>query len=174
MLKIFKKIWFNYATHLAIALQYFRRWKTNSSRHSWHRCSGSKLQAKSQRKWYCVFEKNVFSVNIFIISDENCGRRNSIFAVLKCIFYANISNIIGTQNFTSLPQDIVDRVQGCEGPWVVVVANEVIPVSRSLVTGIQYHYILLLLFMGCFASSHGSCGGEETERERKRKGDWEF
>ena len=52
---------------------------------------------------------------------------------------------------------------------MVVVANEVIPVSRSLVTGIQYHYILLLLFMGCFASSHGSCGGEETERERERE-----
>lgn len=93
-----------------------------------------------------------------------------IFAVLKYIFYVNISNIIETQNLTSVPQDIVDRLQGCEGLWVAVVVNEVIPVSRSLVTGIQYHYILLLLFMGCFASSHGSCGGEEREigRERER------
>lgn len=84
-----------------------------------------------------------------------------IIAVIKCIFYVNISNIIGTQNFTSLPQDIIDRLQGYEGLRVVVVAAEVIPVSRSLVTGIQYHYIVLLLFMGCFASSHGSCGGED-------------
>ena len=93
-------------------------------------------------------------------------------AVLKCIFYVNICNITVTQNFTSLPQDIVDRMQGYERLRVAVVATEVIPVSCSLVTGIQYHYILLLLFMGCFASSHGSCGGER-ERKRAREGERE-
>jgi len=95
-------------------------------------------------------------------------------AVLKCIFYVNISNIIGIQNFTSLPQDIFDRGQGFEGLRVAVVAAEVIPVSCSLVTGIQYQYILLLLFMGCFASSCGSCRGERVrEREERERGERE-
>ena len=139
---------FRYVTHLIVALLYFRKWKTDSSRQNLHRCSGFKLQAKSQRS--CDFLRNVFSVNIFIFSNGNRGWRNLIIGVLRCIFYVNISNVIGTQHFTSLPQNVVDRVQGFRGLWMAVVAVAVIPVSRSLVTGIQYQYIYLYTTHGVF------------------------
>lgn len=87
-------------------------------------------------------------------------------AVLKCIFYVNVSNIIGNQNLTSLPQHVVGRKQGYDGLLVTVLAAAVIPVSRSLVTGIQYQYILLLLFKGCLLHRTDHVVGKERGGER--------